>query len=652
MGHDSSAGSSLLSCMSAVLLAFQTVGCAQPSAEDGEHLQPTLTALNGPLVPIDSASPLPVTLSWTAEQNGNAPVKALEFEIENRTDSATDVELNIDCHAGSRAGKAAPQHVSVQAHSKLTQSVAIDSLPLQLVGASASTLITAVYKTPEGETRAAALPSLWIEHSADFASATVRSSEFEARANAARGLANLRARKPTAGRALDAMASHVVPISIPNDGSLNTSMLVEQPSWLPDPVKFRAMTPANPEPPPADGIPDSDRKASPSVGAAASDKGGNFVICFKWPYWYYDSLLGEDVLIGQTTSAEGYEPARYMLAVLADSANNWIWSGNLDSTGCTPAVNHPNGAYTGFVTSSLYRPSSDVRIDVTQTDAKTFPWGALPYNISTSGGTITLTLTGAWAVTDAAIAAAQTIWRSTSAYPNGTYTDVFTDQDCPGIPGSGCSSSTQIWLGTNLHGLANAGFKVITEHELGHRVQGALVGIPKNDYTIDATQASCRCDHVTSSNQQHCLQGRAMVSAAQVEGWGQFFAATNLNNGSDSNCTLAYYKEFRNDNGTVTNPPMAKSCYAQQRWMANHCASSSRGTEWDWMNHYWRVSNKDGYSFSDFKSLYTAACGGGSCSGKDVSWFATSAAAVAAFGNNSPKANAWSTQSNNYGVNF
>ena len=143
-----------------------------------------------------------------------------------------------------------------------------------------------------------------------------------------------------------------------------------------------------------------------------------------------------------------------------------------------------------------------------------------------------------------------------------------------------------------------------------------------------------------------------MVSAAQAEGWGQFFAATNLNNKSDTNCTLGYYKEFRNDDGSITNPPMAKSCFAQQRWMANHCAASSRGTEWDWMNHYWRVSAKDGYGFTDFQNLYKAACGGTSCSGKDVTWFATSAAAVATFGTNSAKAIAWSTQSNNFGINF
>jgi hypothetical protein len=615
-------------------------------------LQPTVTALNESVRPIDTPSPLPLNLRWASDQDGKAAVSALQFEIENRTDRATDVEINVVSQAGSRVGKRAPQRVSVQAHDKLTQSVAVDDLPLQLVGASASTLISATYKTPEGETRSSALPAVWIEHAADFASATVRSAEFESQANADRGIANLRARKPSAARAADARGANVGPIDLPNDDSMTSSVLVAQPSWLPDPVQVRAMMKPMPEIPPADGIPDSQRQPSAANDAGASDKGGSFSICFKLPYWYFDSLLGEDVLIGQTSSTEAYEPARYMLAVLMDSANNWIWWGNLDSGGCTPLVNHPNGTYSGWVTTSLYRTASDVRIDVTQTDAKSFVWGGQSYSISTSGGTVTLTFTGAWSVTDAAISAGQTIYRSTYAYPNGTYTDVFTDQDCPQLPGSGCSSSTQIWLGTNLHGFVNAGFKVITEHELGHRVQGALVGIPNNDYTIDAAQASCRCDHVTSSNQEHCLQGRAMVSAAQVEGWGQFFAATNLNNGWDANCTLAYYKEFRNDDGSVTNPPMAKSCYAQQRWMANHCAGANRGSEWDWMNHYWRVANKDGYNFTDFKSLYTAACGGSSCSGKDVTWYATAAAAVTVFGNNSAKANAWSTQSNNFGVNF
>jgi hypothetical protein len=632
-------------------LAISAVGCADESLHDDQS-EASLAALTGDVRLIDAPSTPPVIMRWTAAQDGRAAQKSLEFAIENTTDQPIDVDVYVTSQVGSRVAKVGPTRVGLKARTSVAQSFGIDRLGMQVVGVSASTLITATYAMADGITRAAALPAAWIEHQAGFGSASVRDGLTEARSNAGLGMASLRSRKAIAARVLDATSGRAAQANIPTDDSMSPTQLVAQPSWLPDPAKLRAMNPAKVEPQ-TDGVSDAQRPAAaadPSAGAF--DKGGNFTVCFKLPYWYVDSNMGEDILTGQTSTTEGSEPARYMVAVLVNSANAIIWSGNLSSIGCTPSVNHPNGSYTGWLTTSIYRPATDVLIDVTTDDTKTFTWGAQAYSISTSGGTKTIAFTGAWSLTDGAIAAANTIFRSTFAYPNGTRTDIFTDQTCPSTPGSGCASATQIWLGNNASGFPYAGFKVVTQHELGHRVQGALVGEPNNDYTIDATQAACRCDHVTSSNNLHCLQGRAMVSAAQVEGWGQYFAATNLNNGGDSNCTFAYYKEFRNDNGTVTAPPMAKSCFSQVKWMANHCAASNRGTEWDWMNHYWRVANKDGYSFTDFKNLYRTACGGGSCTGVQVTWFATAAAAVATFGQNTPKATAWSSQSNNFGGNF
>lgn len=66
------------------------------------------------------------------------------------------------------------------------------------------------------------------------------------------------------------------------------------------------------------------------------------------------------MLTDQTGGLSGYEPGQYMLAVLMNSAGQWIWAGNLSSTGCTTSVDHPNGTYTAWITSSLHRPASDV----------------------------------------------------------------------------------------------------------------------------------------------------------------------------------------------------------------------------------------------------------------------------------------------------
>jgi hypothetical protein len=635
--------------ISSMTLAVAALGCA---AEPVHEPSLSTAAVVGDVRITDAPSALPIELHWDDARDGRAPVRSLNLAIENTTTESLDVDVRVSSRAGTRSAITAPARVKVGPRSRVAHGIAVDQLGLQVVGASSTALVTAAYTTADGITRTSALPAVWIEHQAGFAAATVRSAVAEARSNAQSTIAALRARKPQAARGLDTASGRIVDLGAPADDSLTSAQLVSQPAWLPTPGQLREMYPSDaakdtPE------IADADRADSKSNAMApASNKGGNFKICFFLPFWYADSLLGEDILTAQTATSEGSEPARYMLAALTNSANQIFWAGNLDTAGCTPLINHADGTYTGWLTTSIYRATSDVLIDVTMDDTKTFIWATQNYGISGSGGQRSLIFLGAWSLPDAAVAAANTLFRSTSAYPNGTRTDIFTDQDCPSIPGSGCASQTQIWLGNNLNGFPNAGFKVVTQHELGHRVQGALVGVPLNDYTIDATQASCRCDHVTSSNKLHCLQGRSMVSAAQVEGWGQFFAAKNLNNGADSNCTLGYYKEFRNDNNTVTAPPMAKSCFSQVRWMAGRCATDNRGTEWDWMNHFWRLSNKDGYSFTDFKNVYRSACGGGSCNNVNVTWYSTDAAATAVFGSNSVKANAWSVQGVNFGVNF
>jgi hypothetical protein len=252
-------------------------------------------------------------------------------------------------------------------------------------------------------------------------------------------------------------------------------------------------------------------------------------------------------------------------------------------------------------------------------------------------------------VKNAAVAAGVSLFRTTNGWPVGTRANVFADQTCPSIPGSGCRGGDNIFLGTNLKGVANANFKTVVIHELGHRAQSGLYGVPLGNLPVDGTDPSCTCAHVTSSNKLHCLQSRHDISTPQAEGWGQFFAATTLNIGTQNNCTFAYYKEFRNDNTTVTLPPMAKNCFTQVRWMEGHCNAAGKGTEFDWMNFYWRLLNKDGLFFIDFQTIYLQACGG-SCENRAVPWGSLATAVNTRFGVSSPKAIAWNTQGNNFGV--
>ncbi len=67
------------------------------------------------------------------------------------------------------------------------------------------------------------------------------------------------------------------------------------------------------------------------------------------------------------------------------------------------------------------------------------------------------------------------------------------------------------------------------------------------------------------------------------------------------------------------------------------------------MNFYWRLDKKDGYFFADIANVYRNACGG-FCTGNRLEWAPLGTAANAVFGAGSTRANAWSIQAVNYGV--
>ncbi len=592
---------------------------------------------------VDSPSAPPIVLRWGSALDGRRSVAALALEVENTTDEAIDVELHAVGSGNARSARL-PQAVRVNARATVTRAIPVTALPVQLVGASADLLVTASYVGVDGVERMTPAPTIWVEHSAGFASARVRGQEQEARANAARGLAALTARRPSAARLVDDSGK----ADAVDAGALRTAQIAAQLPELPNPAEQRvpSTTPDTSE------VSDAERaEAMSSTSDELVDKGGNYKVCYKLGYSYIDAKMGEDYLIGHTSTSAGHEPARYMYAVVQNASGSTVWSGWLDSAGCSPYFNHANGTYKGWVTTALYRSASNVTINLTPTDSSGFLWYWQGYSISGSGGTITLDGFGADTVSSAAIAAANTLYRSTTGWPSGTTSNVYVNQNCPGSTG-GCASGNNVWLGQDNFGVYLGWFKFVTSHELGHVVMRALFGMPANSYDNDAPSDLCQCKHVLSANQLHCLQSRHHVASAQVEGWAQFFGSTNLNVGSQSDCTFVYYKEFKMGNGVVQPVPNAKACYTPILWMETYCPATTRGVEWDWMNFYWRLDNKDAYAYADFKSVYQQACGG-SCSGATttVKWSNTSAAASAVFGANHAKALAWANQGDAFGVN-
>jgi hypothetical protein len=229
----------------------------------------------------------------------------------------------------------------------------------------------------------------------------------------------------------------------------------------------------------------------------------------------------------------------------------------------------------------------------------------------------------------------------------------------PGIPPTDACAGTSLKTGPYTNPDNTPGdlrWKFILAHEFGHVMQGKAMGSLSNPYcfttgggsTFDCAApnlpdhpqapASCACAFVTGSNALHCLQSYENGPAAQIEGFAQFFAARVWNN-PDASCLFRYYKQFREDNGTVVQPPVNKACATWVNWRDNHCYGSWGGTEYDWMVFLWNLHAVGSYKFSmhDIFEVYRGACTDEFCNSEGPNWAALEASAEAYFGPGSDK---------------
>jgi len=311
-----------------------------------------------------------------------------------------------------------------------------------------------------------------------------------------------------------------------------------------------------------------------------------------------------------------------------------------------------------MVNDTAFKGNTDVIIRNNSSEGlPQFQWsGSLPAASTPTTQEITLGLFAP--VPSVAAIATHVLNRTDNGIVDGTYL-VFADQGCPD-GNDACVDGEVLCLGTDQtwdYKLAHS--KVTVGHEFGHVVMAKLMGTLGFTYSDSATQWQCRCDHVTTGSQEHCLQSRENLGAAQNEGWGHFHAADLYNNPGDTNMSFAYYKEFAVDfhgQPIVISPPVVVSTYSPIRWMTTYCPSTSRGTELDWLGFYWWVHGKGGsnkYTYADFNTVYRRACTGGSakCSGQTPSWN-NLVTAVNALAFSTAKKDHWINTAANYGVNF
>ncbi|MCW5815536.1 MAG: hypothetical protein KIT84_31200 [Labilithrix sp.] len=200
--------------------------------------------------------------------------------------------------------------------------------------------------------------------------------------------------------------------------------------------------------------------------------------------------------------------------------------------------------------------------------------------------------------------------------------------------------------------LDDSAWKFSVAHEIGHAVQYRGMGRIDRPFTIGdppnlVPPPECACDHVVGTNSLHCLQSLEDPSAAQSEGFPQYFASRAFNRPNESDCTFKYYKDFLDRTCMPgvpaaaceaygaglfrTAPPFSVSCLEPALWRNTHCFDDSVGAddvvtrlsvEYDWMSFFYRGSTQETVKFSttDLFRIYLLTCGSSSCNGKNVGW--------------------------------
>lgn len=100
-------------------------------------------------------------------------------------------------------------------------------------------------------------------------------------------------------------------------------------------------------------------------------------------------------------------------------------------------------------------------------------------------------------------------------------------------------------------------------------------------------------------------------------------------------------------------PPYNVDCRNPIRWRDNHCFDATAGTEYDWMQFYWNVTNvgMDTITINDLFSIYVGACSPGYCEpGDNVTWSALDNAAVGWLGVANPKYLKFADSGDTFGV--
>ena len=371
--------------------------------------------------------------------------------------------------------------------------------------------------------------------------------------------------------------------------------------------------------------------------------------CARWGAHFVDAGFGEDYLNQPSLQKV---PAAFALAKIYAVGNSQpVWSGALDDEGCAPALKLALGKHV-FAISTIHQTP----------EGQGFYTYHLSYDLENPGQQTALFKTGfkvqqqpvkvvkLWVdpvfqgpVTNVSAIVSHLLTRPDHGVTSGQYI-IYADVGCPSYPGSSCAG-TLIYLSPGSGYLGpHSDWKYIVGHELGHIVQRrAKVKLETSYFAIppDPAYPLCNCDHVTVSNNLHCLQSLEDTTSAQVEGFGHFYAAMMFNDASPNDCTFVYYKEFLDFVFWEPTqpvlwpfmPPFPRDCAAPAQWRDVCSQQADTGTEYDWLGFYWAMYNQ--MTMDDLFQIYRDACGG-TCYNAFMPWEQLRQAAEAYFGAGDP----------------
>jgi hypothetical protein len=389
-----------------------------------------------------------------------------------------------------------------------------------------------------------------------------------------------------------------------------------------------------------------------ATGKVTTMAGFTVRFCSTWRVYFPDSGYGDDSYgTGWINVA-----ARFARAyVLTASTNQLYWQGYLDGSGCTPPLTLPANTYkVQQATSSISNGSANYQVYRLDNNVEYHHevWATATWNNTASQTIIVNPGFNNEAIQVASVASKLLFANGIVNFgmPVGTYKTVV-NKPCPFAGSCNYASEVRISL-PNTSGYGGSNSKYIIAHEFGHQIEYRAYGGFSANFSETTPVDVCRC-HVdtTVTNDVHCMQSLEQSNAAQQEGLAHYTAAVMWNDWTQTNCSFAYYKTFKNANGTLTQPPMAKECFTYVKWLETYCQAPDRGVEWDWLIFYFRISSgalsaASRITIQERHRLYRRACTGSPMTNCNtvspqgaVNWTSLSGAAIAEFGVGTQKAN-------------